>query len=200
MNGDAAKLHLALDRTPEFTGVPLEHRNARLVIAPSTDHVERAFNPAKYGAFSPEPVTEITLPSIDDPSLAPRGGCVLSATVQYAPYALREGWEIGRPKFLAAILDVLERHAPGIGATVRHAELLTPVDIEARHRMPGGHWHHGELQADQMLMSRPVFGAEGYDTPVAGLFLAGSGSHPGGGISGVPGMNAARRILGMKGG
>lgn len=200
MNGDAAKLHLALDRTPEFTGVPLEHRNARLVIAPSTDHVERAFNPAKYGAFSPEPVTEITLPSIDDPSLAPRGGCVLSATVQYAPYALREGWEIGRPKFLAAILDVLERHAPGIGATVRHAELLTPVDIEARYRMPGGHWHHGELQADQMLMSRPVFGAEGYDTPVAGLFLAGSGSHPGGGISGVPGMNAARRVLGMKGG
>ncbi len=199
MKGDAAKLHLALDRAPEFSGVPLEHRNARLVIAPSVDHVERAFNPSKYGEFSPDPVMEITLPSIDDPSLAPAGACVLSATVQYAPYALREGWESGRPKFLAAIMSVLERYAPGIGRTVLHSELLTPVDIEARYRMPGGHWHHGELQADQMLMSRPVFGAEGYVTPVDRLFLAGSGSHPGGGISGVPGMNAAKRVLGMKG-
>ena len=82
---------------------------------------------------------------------------------------------------------------------MRHAELLTPADIEARYRMPGGHWHHGELQADQMLMSRPVFGAAGYDTPIEGLFLCGAGSHPGGGVSGVPGLNAARRIIAMKG-
>jgi phytoene dehydrogenase-like protein len=198
MKGDAAKLHLALDRAPEFSGVPLEHRNARLVIAPSTDHVERAFNPSKYGEFSAEPMMEITLPSIDDATLAPAGACILSATVQYAPYALKEGWESGRPKFLAAILSVLERYAPGIGRTVLHAELLTPGDIEARFGMPGGHWHHGELQADQMLMSRPVFGAEGYDTPIDGLFLAGAGSHPGGGISGVPGMNAARRVVALQ--
>ena len=199
MKGDAAKLHLALDRAPEFLGLPLEHRRGRLVIAPSTDYVEHAFNPAKYGEFSPEPAMEITLPSLDDPSLAPVDACVLSATVQYAPYALKEGWESGKPKFLEAILSVLERHAPGIRKSVLHSELLTPVDIEQRYRIPGGHWHHGELQADQMLMSRPVFGAEGYDTPIAGLFLAGSGSHPGGGISGVPGMNAAKRVLGMKG-
>ncbi|MDQ6432759.1 NAD(P)/FAD-dependent oxidoreductase [Mesorhizobium sp. LHD-90] len=199
MKGDAAKLHLALDRAPEFLGLPLEHRRGRLVIAPSTDYVENAFNPAKYGEFSLEPAMEITLPSLDDPSLAPAGACVLSATVQYAPYALKEGWERGKPKFLEAILSVLERHAPGIRKTIVHSELLTPVDIEQRYRMPGGHWHHGELQADQMLMSRPVFGAEGYDTPIAGLFLAGSGSHPGGGISGVPGMNAAKRVLGVKG-
>ncbi|WP_442581929.1 phytoene desaturase family protein [Mesorhizobium sp. ASY16-5R] len=199
MKGDAAKLHLALDRTPEFTGLPLEYRRGRLVIAPSTNYVENAFNPAKYGEFSPEPAMEITLPSLDDPSLAPAGACVLSATVQYAPYALKEGWDSGKPKFLEATLSVLERHAPGIRKTVLHAELLTPADIEKKYRMPGGHWHHGELQADQMLMSRPVFGAEGYDTPLPGLFLAGSGSHPGGGISGVPGTNAARRVLGMKG-
>ena len=93
----------------------------------------------------------------------------------------------------------LERYAPGIGKLVRHAELLTPVDIEQRYRMPGGHWHHGELQADQMLMSRPLAGCSGYDTPIDGLFLAGAGSHPGGGVSGVPGLNAARRILAMKG-
>lgn len=92
----------------------------------------------------------------------------------------------------------LERHAPGIGRSVVASELLTPVDIEARFRMPGGHWHHGELQPDQMLMSRPVFGAGGYDTPIDGLYLAGSGSHPGGGVSGVPGLNAARRVMALE--
>jgi phytoene dehydrogenase-like protein len=89
----------------------------------------------------------------------------------------------------------LEAACPGIGKQVRHAEMLTPLDIEQRYRMPGGHWHHGEIQADQMLMSRPVAGWSGYDTPIEGLYLAGSGSHPGGGISGVPGLNAARRAL-----
>ncbi|MER9739702.1 hypothetical protein NKJ24_00830 [Mesorhizobium sp. M0187] len=93
----------------------------------------------------------------------------------------------------------LEAYAPGIGKSVLHAELLTPAGIEANYRMPGGHWHHGELQADQMLMSRPVSGWSGYNTPIEGLFLAGAGSHPGGGVSGAPGLNAARRIIAMKG-
>jgi phytoene dehydrogenase-like protein len=198
MKGNVAKLNLALDRVPEFSGLAPQFRGGRLVIAPSADHVERAFNPAKYGEFSPEPVMEITLPSLVDPSLAPQGKCVLSANVQYAPYVLKEGWEAGKPKFLAAIVAQLRRYAPGIGASVLHSELLTPVDIEARYLMPGGHWHHGELQADQMLMSRPVSGWSGYDTPVEGLFLCGAGSHPGGGISGVPGLNAARRVLGNR--
>ncbi len=195
MKGDAAKLHLALDRPPQFTGLDEAALAGRLVIAPSTNHVERAFNPSKYGEFSPEPVMEITLPSLTDPSLAPDGACMLSAVVQYAPYALREGWETGKPKFLAAIMAQLEAYTPGIGKLVRHAELLTPADIETRYRMPGGHWHHGELQADQMLVSRPVVGWSGYDTPVDGLFLAGAGSHPGGGVSGLPGLNAARRVM-----
>jgi phytoene dehydrogenase-like protein len=196
--GDAAKLHLALDRPPQFLGVdPAGHRG-RLVIAPSTDHVERAFNPSKYGEFSPEPVLEVTLPSLADPSLAPEGACVLSAVVQYAPYKLREGWEHGKPKFFKAIMTVLDQYAPGIGKSVRHVQFMTPADIEQRYRISGGHWHHGELQADQMLMSRPVFGAEGYDTPIDGLYLCGAGSHPGGGISGAPGLLAARRIMAME--
>jgi len=199
MKGDAAKLHLALGRTPEFSGVDAAGHKGRLVIAPSTDHVERAFNSSKYGEFSPEPVMEIVLPSLADPSLAPDGACVLSAVVQYAPYALKEGWEAGKPKFLAAIMAQLEIYAPGIGKSVLHAELLTPADIETRYGMPGGHWHHGELQADQMLVSRPVSGWSGYDTPLDGLYLAGAGSHPGGGVSGAPGLNAARRILATKG-
>ncbi|MEP6568028.1 MAG: NAD(P)/FAD-dependent oxidoreductase, partial [Mesorhizobium sp.] len=151
MKGDAAKLHLALDRPPQFTGVDATDHKGRLVIAPSPDHVELAFNPSKYGEFSPEPVMEITLPSLADPSLAPAGACVLSAVVQYAPYTLKEGWSAGKPKFLKAIMAQLETYAPGIGKTVLHAELLTPADIETRYRMPGGHWYHGELQADQML-------------------------------------------------
>ncbi|TPK58496.1 NAD(P)/FAD-dependent oxidoreductase [Mesorhizobium sp. B2-4-19] len=199
MRGDAAKLHLALDRPPRFAGVDAAGHKGRLVIAPSPDHVERAFNPSKYGEFSPEPVMEITLPSLADPSLAPGGACVLSAVVQYAPYALKEGWVAGKPKFLEAIMAQLEAYAPGIGKSVVHAELLTPADIEMRYRMPGGHWHHGELHADQMLISRPISGWSGYNTPLGGLFLAGAGSHPGGGVSGAPGLNAARRIIAMKG-
>lgn len=195
MRGDAAKLHLALDRPPRFAGVDDAGHKGRLVIAPSPDHVERAFNPSKYGEFSPEPVMEITLPSLADPSLAPDGACVLSAVVQYAPYRLKEGWDAGKPKFLKAIMAQFEAYAPGIGKSVVHAELLTPADIEMRYRMPGG----GELQADQMLISRPVSGWSGYDTPLDGLFLAGAGSHPGGGVSGAPGLNAARRIIAMKG-
>lgn len=194
MKGNVAKLHLALSGVPAFRA-PREALAGRLVIAPSSQAVERAFNPAKYGAFSPEPVMEIVLPSLADPSLAPAGACVLSANVQFAPYAIKGGWEAGKPAFLAAIMAVLERHAPGIGGLVRHAELLTPVDIETRYRMPGGHWHHGELQVDQMLVNRPFFGAERSAAPVDGLWLAGAGAHPGGGISGVPGLNAARAVL-----
>lgn len=198
MKGNVAKLHLALDRPPEFPGVSAAGHKGRLVIAPSSDAVETAFNPAKYGEFSPEPVMEVVLPSLSDASLAPEGACVLSANVQFAPYALKEGWDKGAPRFLAAVMAQLERHAPGIGGTVVASELLTPADIEVRFAMPGGHWHHGELQPDQMLMSRPVFGAGGYDTPVEGLYLAGAGSHPGGGVSGVPGINAARQVMAVE--
>lgn len=198
MKGNVAKLHLALDHVPEFAGVSAEDQKGRIVIAPSSNAVENAFNPAKYGEFSSEPVMEIVLPSLSDPSLAPEGACVLSANVQFAPYALKEGWETAKPRLQAAIVAQLERYAPGIGKSVVASELLTPADIEARFRMPGGHWHHGELQPDQMLMSRPVFGAGGYDTPIEGLFLAGAGSHPGGGISGVPGLNAAKRAIAVE--
>lgn len=193
--GDAAKLHLALSAVPQFKGVSAGDLDGRLVIARSVRHVEEAFNPSKYGEFSPDPVMEITIPSLVDPSLAPTGGAVLSAVVQYAPYDLREGWEVGKPKFMAAIMKALEHHAPGIGDTVIASELLTPVDIERQFRMPGGHWHHGELQVDQLMLNRPTFAVSGYDTPLEGLYLASAGSHPGGGISGLPGRNAARHIL-----
>ena len=194
MAGNVARLTLALDGMPELGSGP----NGRFVIAPSVDHVERGFNPAKYGELSAEPLMEFTLPSVVDRTLAPEGGAVLAANVQFAPYRLREGWDAGRPRLEAAVLAQLERHVPGISRLIRHVELLAPPDMEGRFGMPGGHWHHGELQADQMLVSRPLFGAERYDTPVGGLFLCSAGSHPGGGISGAPGLNAARRVIDMR--
>lgn len=194
-SGAAAKLHLALAGAPRFDGVAAEHLGERLVIAPDPDYVERAFNHAKYREHSTEPVFEITVPSMHDPSLAPDGGHVLSAIVQYAPYDLAGGWEAGRERFLDLALNVVERYAPGLRAQVVAAELLAPPDIERAFGMGGGHWHHGELALDQYLSLRPVPGAAHYATPVEGLWLCGAGCHPGGGVMGSAGANAARAIL-----
>jgi len=195
-DGVAAKLHLALGALPRFRGLAPEQLGERLVIAPDLDYIEQAFNPAKYGEFSAQPIMEITLPTVHDATLAPAGRHVLSAVVQYAPYALKGGWAAGKPRFQAAIMDVLEQHAPGIGALVQHAELLTPLDIEQQFGITGGHWHHAELALDQFMMLRPVIGAAQYATPVEGLYLCGAGCHPGGGVMGSAGRNAARVILG----
>ena len=196
--GTAAKLHLALRGQPRFTGLTPEQQSERLVIAPDLDYIERAFNPAKYGEYSEQPVMEITLPSMHDTSLAPAGAQVLSAVVQYAPYDLKGGWTAGKEGFRKAIMAVLERYAPGIGGLVQHSELLTPADIEQQFGITGGHWHHGELALDQFMMLRPVAGAAQYATPVDGLYLCSAGCHPGGGVMGSAGRNAARVILGKR--
>ena len=196
MRGNAAKLHLALSGPPDFKGADLK---SRLVIAPSVRAVEDAFNPVKYGEFSIDPVMEIVVPSTFDPSFAPSGQHVLSAIVQYAPYKLNGGWEAGRAAFQEKIMKTLELHAPGIGKLVTASELLTPEDLETQYGFIGGNWHHGELAVEQMLFLRPAIGAAQYDTPMRGLYLASAGSHPGGGISGAAGWNAAERILSVEG-
>ncbi|MDX1554656.1 MAG: NAD(P)/FAD-dependent oxidoreductase [Xanthomonadales bacterium] len=193
-SGNAAKLHLALDALPEFSGLDQDLLGQRLVIAPDLDYVERAFNHAKYGEHSAEPIMEITLPTVHDPGLAPDGKHVLSALVQYAPRELKSGWDDARATFTEAILSTLERYAPAIRDLVTGSELLTPEDIEARHGNIGGHWHHAELALDQFLMLRPVAGAAQYRSPIDGLYLCGSGCHPGGGVMGHAGRNAARCI------
>jgi phytoene dehydrogenase-like protein len=193
--GNAAKLHLALSGLPAFTGLRPEQLEERLVIAPGLDYVERAFNHAKYGEFSAQPVMEIVIPSIRDNSLAPDGQHVLSAIVQYAPRNLQQGWGAGKAAFTDTVLGLLEQYAPDIRSKAVMAELLTPEDIEKEFRICGGHWHHGELSLDQFLMLRPVPGAAQYDTPVSGLYLCGAGSHPGGGVMGIAGRNAADAIL-----
>lgn len=193
--GNAAKLHLALNGLPEFPGLSSGQLSERLVIAPDLQYVEHAFNHAKYGESSAQPVMEIVIPSITDNTLAPEGHHVLSAIVQYAPRELKGGWGAGKAAFLEKVLDVLEQYSPDIRRKAVVAELLTPEDIEREFRITGGHWHHAELSMDQFLMLRPVPGAAQYATPVNGLYLCGAGSHPGGGVMGTAGRNAAGVIL-----
>ena len=194
--GNAAKLHLALDGLPTIDGLTRKDFAERMLIAPSEDYVERAFNPAKYGERSPHPVLEITFPSFRDERLAPTGKHVLSAVVQYAPYALKGGWdEAAKQAFEKAIVATLSRYMHDIEQRITASELLTPADIEGEFHMSGGHWHHAELTLDQFLFVRPVNGAAQYQLPVDGVFLCGAGAHPGGGVSGAAGRNAARAIL-----
>jgi len=193
--GLAAKLHLALNRAPSFSGLGEAGLRGRLLVAPSMQYIEHAYNHSKYGEFSAAPAMEVTVPTVNDPALAPAGQHVLSAIVQYAPYALKEGWQSGRQRFIDKALDVLEQFAPGLRGSIVAAELLTPADMEQEFRTSGGHWHHGDLAFDQFLMVRPVPGAAQYRTPLDGLFLCGAGCHPGGGVMGVAGRNAARQVL-----
>ncbi len=193
MRGNAVKLHLALKGAPNFKGANLK---TRLVIAPSVRTVEDAFNPVKYGEFSENPVMEIVILSAFEEGLAPKGHHVLSAIVQYAPVVMDAK---ARAAFLKCIMATLETYAPGIGKLVVKSEMLTPEDLEKQYGFVGGNWHHGELAAEQMLFLRPFIGAAQYETAIPGLWLAGAGSHPGGGISGAAGWNAAERILKTEG-
>ncbi len=193
--GLAAKLHLALERLPSFPGLTEEALRGRLLVAPSCDYIERAYNHAKYGEFSSAPILEVNIPTLADPQLAPQGRHVMSVIVQYAPYALAGGWEKERLGFTERIIDTLAAFAPQLRQAIRATELLTPPDIEREFRITGGHWHHAELALDQFLMVRPVAGAAQYRTPVPGLFLCGAGCHPGGGVTGLAGRNAARQLI-----
>jgi phytoene dehydrogenase-like protein len=193
-DGYVAKLHLALNGEPRFSG--LEKANARMIIAPELDAIEFAYDDAKYGQCPQNPVMEVVVPSMHDDSLAPAGQHVLSAHVMYVPYALKGGWtDEARQQMLQRSIDTIEKYAPGIREQILHSELLTPADLEQRYHVTGGHWHHTEFAMDQMLMMRPTYEAAQYHTPVPGLYLCSAGCHPGGGLMGAAGHNAAREIL-----
>jgi phytoene dehydrogenase-like protein len=192
--GLVAKLHLALNQLPTFTG--LQDSGMRFIIAPRLDAIEFAYDDAKYGKWSEEPVMEITLPSVQDASLAPAGEHVLSAHVMFVPYDLKGGWnENEREQLIERIIDTIETYAPGIRQSIIAKELLTPADLEQNFAVSGGHWHHTEMALDQMMMMRPTYEAAQYSTPIPGLYLCGAGSHPGGDLTGAPGHNAAHEIL-----
>jgi phytoene dehydrogenase-like protein len=193
--GMTAKLHLALERLPEFPGLGSEALRGRLLVAPSTDYIERAYNHAKYREYSSAPMLEITIPTLADPQLAPEGKHVMSVIVQYAPYTLAGGWPGQRREFGERVIDTLSTYAPRLRECISASEVLAPPDIEREFRITGGHWHHTELALDQFFMVRPVPGAAQYQTPLRGLFLCGAGCHPGGGVMGLAGRNAARQLV-----
>jgi phytoene dehydrogenase-like protein len=193
-DGFVAKLHLALNGLPEFDG--LEQADGRMIIAPDLDAIEFAYDDAKYGGCPTEPVMEIVIPSLHDTSLAPSGQHVLSAHVMYVPYRLKGGWtDAARDLIRERAIDAIVQYAPRLREQIVHSEFLTPADLEQDYRVTGGHWHHTEFAMDQMLMMRPTYEAAQYSTPVPGLYLCGAGCHPGGGLMGAAGHNAAREIL-----
>lgn len=193
-DGYVAKLHLALNSLPDFAG--LEDAGGRMIIAPDMDAIEFAFDDAKYGECSANPVMEIVVPSVHDTSLAPDGQHVLSAHVMYVPNRLKGGWsDAARDRICERAIATIARYAPRIREQIVHQEFLTPADLEQHYRVTGGHWHQTEFAVDQMLMMRPTYEAAQYSTPIPGLFLCGAGCHPGGGIVGAAGHNAAREIL-----
>ncbi|MFT4769610.1 MAG: phytoene dehydrogenase-like protein [Glaciecola sp.] len=193
-DGFVAKLHLALSDLPGFTGV--DRPDGRIIIAPNMDSIEFAFDDAKYGDSSENPVLEVLIPSLQQQGLAPSGQHVLSAQVMYVPAHPNGGWDADRRQALIErLLALLESYAPGIKDLVLGAELLTPADLEDQYQLSNGHWHHAEPAIDQLLMMRPTYEAAQYRTPIDGLYLCGAGSHPGGDLTGNPGRNAAREIL-----
>ena len=194
-NSGTAKLHLALNGLPRFTGLDDAQVGQRLVIAPDMNYIERAFNAIKYDEYSAAPALDISIATVHDAALAPAGGHVLSAIVQFAPYAPAGGWEVHRETFTQLLVERIAAYAPGIAQQIVSAELLTPADLERDYGMAGGHWHHAELSLDQVMMMRPFPGATQYGTAFDGLYLCGAGAHPGGGVMGLAGRNAAREII-----
>jgi phytoene dehydrogenase-like protein len=202
--GTVAKLNLVLDGLPSFTaarslpaGVSTEQAlSGRIVIAPTIDHVEQAFDASKYGTYSERPWLECVIPTLSDPALASGGRHVLSVYAQYAPYALRsQSWSEARDGFTRAVLRVLAEQAPGMESRIVATELLTPEDLEREHGLTGGHVHHGEMALDQLFVMRPLLGYAQHRTPITGLYLCGAGTHPGGGITGANGANAAKTVV-----
>ena len=200
--GAVAKVNLALAALPRFTAAGEDARQllrGRIVIATGMDDLERAFDDSKYGRMSAQPYIEATIPSLADPLLtsgAPAGGHVLSAIVQWMPYALRDhGWDDCREELGDLVVRALERFAPAIADLIVARQVLTPLDLESGFGLTGGHPLHGEPGLDQFFLWRPLLGHARYRMPLEGLYLCGSGAHPGGGITGQPGQNAAREIL-----
>jgi phytoene dehydrogenase-like protein len=197
------KINVALAELPNFRAVPgtepgPQHRGT-IHICPDQDYIERAFDDAKYGRPSEEPVLECTIPSVVDPTVSPPGRHLMSMFIQYAPYELRDGsWDDQREAFADRCFDVLNEYAPNFKDAVLERQVLTPVDLERVFNLTGGNIFQGAMTPGQLFAFRPVPGYARYRTPIDGLYLCGAAAHPGGGVMGTPGLNAAREILGHR--
>jgi phytoene dehydrogenase-like protein len=196
--GSSGKVNLALDALPNFTSLPGSgpHLRGAISISPSVDYMERAYDDAKYGRFSRRPYIDIVIPSLTDPSVAPPGKHVMSCFVQYAPYTLAEGiWDDQRDAFGDTVIDTLAEYAPNLPDIIRDRQVVTPLDLERTWGLSEGNIFQGELSLEQLFFLRPVPGWAHYRTPIDGLIMCGSATHPGGGIMGAPGRNAALAVL-----
>ncbi|MBI3763356.1 MAG: NAD(P)/FAD-dependent oxidoreductase [Chloroflexi bacterium] len=195
--GASAKVNLALDGLPQLSGVSGDsHLRGRISVSPSLIYLEKAYDDAKYGGVSQKPYLEVAIPSIADPSLAPTGNHVMSIYAQYAPYHLKGGWNDRKREELGRrVVETLSEYAASLPSLILHSQVLTPLDLENTYDLTEGNANHGEMMLDQLFVMRPVPGWAQYRTPVDGLYLCGAGTHPGGGVSGLPGRNAAREIL-----
>ncbi|HEY6046327.1 MAG TPA: NAD(P)/FAD-dependent oxidoreductase [Pyrinomonadaceae bacterium] len=215
--GVVARMHLALAALPKFSNVECAENNCemlsgRIHIGPEIDYLERAFDAAKYGDLSPRPYMDVTIPTLTDSSLAPKGAHVMSIHAQFAPYKVRYAglrpaetgtpeacvpgnWDSRREELGDTIVNTLLDYAPNLKELIVGRRVLTPLDLERTFRLTGGHIHHGEMSLDQLFTFRPVIGCAQYRAPVKGLYLCGAGTHPGGGVTGAPGFNASREVI-----
>ncbi|UYN91399.1 MAG: NAD(P)/FAD-dependent oxidoreductase [Anaerolineales bacterium] len=196
--GSSGKVNLALDGMPDLSCLPGygEHMRGAISISPSVNYIERAYDEAKYGRFAKKPYVDIIFPSAIDPGMAPPGKHVMSCFVQYAPYTLAEGdWNSQREAFGDAVVDTLSEYMPNLKNLILHRQVLSPWDIEQTIGLSGGNIFQGELSLSQLFFLRPAPGYAQYRTPIANYYQCGSGTHPGGGITGAPGRLAAIEIL-----
>jgi phytoene dehydrogenase-like protein len=196
--GSSGKVNLALDGLPSFSCLPGPgpHLRGAVSISPGVDYMEQAYDDAKYGRFSRRPYVDIVIPSLTDPSVAPPGKHVMSCFVQYAPYHLREGtWDEQRDAFGDTVIDTVSEYAPNLKRLILYRQVLTPLDLEREWGLSEGNIFQGELTLEQLFFLRPVPGWAQYTTPIDRLYMCGSATHPGGGIMGAPGRNAAMRVL-----
>jgi phytoene dehydrogenase-like protein len=198
--GTVAKVNLALDGLPNFKASTDHDARAALGgiihIGPTLDYLERASDDVKYGRFSLKPFLEITIPTIADPSLAPSGKHIMSVWMQYAPYQLKgTTWNEQREALGDSVVNLIEDYAPGFKNSILHRQVLTPLDLEQIYGLSGGHLYHAEMALDQIFFMRPLPGWSRYHTPIDNLYLCGSGTHPGGGVTGLPGYYAAKEVL-----
>ncbi len=200
MPGTVAKVNLALAGLPRFTALAGSDNGSalagRIHIGPEIDYLERAFDESKYGSFSRKPCLEVAIPSISDPSLAPAGKHVMSIYMQYAPFKLKDSdWEKQRVPLGDTVVKTLAQYAPNLPELILSHQIITPKDMEDTYGLTGGHIFHGELALDQFFTMRPLLNWARYRTPIQNLYLCGSGTHPGAGLTGGSGANAAREIL-----
>src|SRR5687767_9717899 len=196
--GSSGKVNLSLEALPDFTCLPGPgpHLRGAVSISPSVEYMERAYDEAKYGRYSRKPYIDMVIPSLTDPSVAPPGKHVMSCFVQYAPYHLKEGsWDDQRDAFGDTVVDTIAEHAPNFRDIILHRQVVTPLDLEREWGLSEGNIFQGELTLEQLFFLRPAPGWAQYRTPVRNLYMCGSATHPGGGIMGAPGRNAARMIL-----